>query len=63
MGGPLSFTRPPAAPVLGLGPVALAEARVRWTLSDSGKVVETWAQMDIPKMMMQLGAMPGPGGE
>ena len=24
-----------------------------------GKVVETWAQMDIPKMMMQLGAMPG----
>jgi len=28
-----------------------------------GKVVETWAQMDIPKMMMQLGAMPGPGGE
>lgn len=28
-----------------------------------GKVVETWAQMDIPKMMMQLGAMPGMGGE
>ena len=28
-----------------------------------GKVVETWAQMDIPKMMMQLGAMPAPGGE
>lgn len=24
-----------------------------------GKIVETWAQMDIPKMMMQLGAMPG----
>lgn len=27
-----------------------------------GKVVETWSQMDVPKMMMQLGAMPGPGG-
>jgi predicted ester cyclase len=24
-----------------------------------GKIVETWAQMDVPKMMMQLGAMPG----
>ena len=24
-----------------------------------GKIVETWAQMDIPKLMMQLGAMPG----
>ena len=30
---------------------------------ENGKVVETWAQMDIPKMMMQLGAMPGPGGK
>ena len=28
-----------------------------------GKVAETWAQMEIPKMMTQLGAMPGPGGE
>ena len=28
-----------------------------------GKVHETWAQMNLPKMMMQLGAMPGPGGE
>ena len=28
-----------------------------------GKVVETWAQMEIPKLMTQLGAMPGPGGE
>ncbi len=27
-----------------------------------GKIVETWAQMDIPKMMVQLGAMPAPGG-
>jgi len=26
---------------------------------EGGKVVETWAQMEIPKMMMQLGAMPG----
>jgi predicted ester cyclase len=25
-----------------------------------GKVVETWAQMEVPKMMQQLGAMPGP---
>ena len=27
-----------------------------------GKVHESWAQMNLPKMMMQLGAMPGPGG-
>ncbi len=27
-----------------------------------GKIVETWAQMDLPKMMMQVGAMPSPGG-
>jgi predicted ester cyclase len=30
---------------------------------DYGKVVETWAQMDLPKMMAQLGVMPGMGGE
>jgi predicted ester cyclase len=29
---------------------------------DGGKIVETWAQMDIPKMMVQLGAMPAPEG-
>ena len=29
---------------------------------EDGKVVETWAQMDIPTLMQQLGAMPGPGG-
>jgi len=29
---------------------------------EGGRVVETWAQMDIPRMMMQLGAMPGMGG-
>ena len=28
-----------------------------------GKVVETWAQMEVPKLMTQLGAMAGPGGE
>jgi predicted ester cyclase len=28
-----------------------------------GKVVETWAQIDVPKLMAQLGAMPGMGGE
>ena len=27
-----------------------------------GKIVETWAQMDIPKMMVQLGAMSAPEG-
>jgi predicted ester cyclase len=27
-----------------------------------GKVQETWAQMDLPKMMVQLGAMPAPEG-
>lgn len=27
-----------------------------------GKIVETWAQMDVQKMMVQLGAMPAPGG-
>lgn len=29
---------------------------------DRGRIVETWAQMDTPTMMMQLGAMPAPGG-
>jgi predicted ester cyclase len=29
---------------------------------DDGMIVETWAQMDIAKMMTQLGAMPGPEG-
>jgi len=29
---------------------------------DGDQVVEHWAQMDIPRMMMQLGAMPGMGG-
>ena len=27
-----------------------------------GQLVETWSQMDIPKMMMQLGMMPSPEG-
>lgn len=27
-----------------------------------GTVVETWAQMDLPTLMQQLGAMPGPEG-
>ncbi|MDP9295170.1 MAG: ester cyclase [Actinomycetota bacterium] len=27
-----------------------------------GKIAETWAQIEIPKLMMQLGAMPAPGG-
>jgi steroid delta-isomerase-like uncharacterized protein len=25
-----------------------------------GRMVESWAQMDVPKMMQQLGVMPGP---
>ena len=29
---------------------------------ENGKVVETWAQMDVPKMMAQLGATPGGEG-
>jgi predicted ester cyclase len=29
---------------------------------EDGKVKESWAQMDLPKMMMQLGAMPGGEG-
>lgn len=30
--------------------------------ADDGVIVETWAQMDLPKMMMQVGAMPAPEG-
>jgi predicted ester cyclase len=30
--------------------------------ADDGTIVETWAQMDVAKMMMQLGAMPAPEG-
>ena len=30
--------------------------------ADDGMIVETWAQMDVPKMMVQLGAMPAPEG-
>ena len=29
---------------------------------DDGKIVETWAQMDLPKFMVQIGAMPAPEG-
>ena len=29
---------------------------------DDGRIAETWAQMDVPKMMVQLGAMPAPEG-
>ncbi len=29
---------------------------------DDGRVVETWAQMDVPTMLVQLGAMPAPEG-
>ncbi|MCI0636725.1 MAG: ester cyclase [Actinobacteria bacterium] len=27
-----------------------------------GKIAETWATMEVPKLMQQLGAMPGPEG-
>jgi predicted ester cyclase len=30
--------------------------------ADDGTILETWAEMDIPKMMMQVGAMPAPEG-
>jgi predicted ester cyclase len=30
--------------------------------ADDGKILETWAQMDLPKMMVQLGAMSPPEG-
>jgi predicted ester cyclase len=30
--------------------------------ADDGTIQETWAQMDIPKMMIQVGAMPAPEG-
>ena len=29
---------------------------------DDGKIVETWSQIDVPKMMVQLGVMPAPEG-
>ena len=29
---------------------------------DDGMIVETWAQMDVPKMLVQVGAMPTPEG-
>lgn len=29
---------------------------------EGGKVVETWAQMDLPRMMAQLGAVPSSSG-
>jgi len=29
---------------------------------EGGQIAETWAQMDTPKMMVQLGMMPAPGG-
>ena len=29
---------------------------------EAGQIAETWAQMDTPKMMVQLGMMPAPGG-
>ena len=29
---------------------------------NDGMIQETWAQMDLPKMMFQLGAMPAPEG-
>ena len=30
--------------------------------ADDGMIQETWAQMDLPKMMIQVGAMPAPEG-
>ena len=30
--------------------------------ADDGMIVETWAQMDVGKMLMQVGALPAPEG-
>jgi predicted ester cyclase len=30
--------------------------------ADDGTIVETWSQMDLPKFMVQIGAMPAPEG-
>ncbi|MEP6973212.1 MAG: ester cyclase [Actinomycetota bacterium] len=30
--------------------------------AEDGTIQETWAQMDLPKMMVQVGAMPAPEG-
>lgn len=30
--------------------------------ADDGMIVETWSQMDLPTMMVQLGVMPAPEG-
>ncbi len=30
--------------------------------ADDGTIVETWSQMDLPTMMVQLGVMPAPEG-
>ena len=30
--------------------------------AEDGTIVETWAEMDIPKMLMQVGAIPTPEG-
>jgi len=30
--------------------------------AEDGTIVETWAQMDVPRMLVQLGAMPAPEG-
>ena len=30
--------------------------------ADDGTIVETWAQIDVPTMMVQLGVMPAPEG-
>ena len=43
-----------------------AKVDVRWVQISrhdaDGRVAETWSQMELPKLMMQVGAMPAPGG-
>lgn len=43
-----------------------AKVDVEWVQisrhDDDGKIAETWAQMEVVKLMQQLGAMPGPEG-
>jgi predicted ester cyclase len=52
-------------PWLGI-PANGAKVDVEWVQisrhDHDGKIAETWTQMETPKLMMQLGAMPAPGG-
>jgi predicted ester cyclase len=52
-------------PWLGI-PANDAKTDFRWIQisrhDEDGRIAETWAQMEVVKLMQQLGAMPGPEG-